>query len=288
MEHHICKYCGKEFKSGKQLGGHTSRCKLNPNFKQTTAKVGNSKTKSAEITEYKINCCICNKEYVVKISKQNFVKGNYKKTCSRHCASILTGKRTNKTEKNKKISEQFKGRRLDEKTKTFSKNNPAKIKYCINCGNEIDINIRQNSKFCCDDCKNIHWRNSLSKSLKGKTGGYRVLSGNKKHKSGKYNGIYFDSSWELAFYIYHKEHNLFVDRCTEIRSYTYNERTYKYYPDFVTDEGIIEIKGYLTERTNEKLKQNPDIKVLFYGDIKLYLDYVNEKYGNTFWEKFYI
>ena len=28
---HICKYCGKEFKSGQSLGAHVITCKLNPN-----------------------------------------------------------------------------------------------------------------------------------------------------------------------------------------------------------------------------------------------------------------
>lgn len=31
---HICKYCGKEFESSRKLGGHVSRCKLNPKTKE--------------------------------------------------------------------------------------------------------------------------------------------------------------------------------------------------------------------------------------------------------------
>ena len=28
----FCKFCNKEFETGKKLGGHTSTCKNNPNY----------------------------------------------------------------------------------------------------------------------------------------------------------------------------------------------------------------------------------------------------------------
>ena len=70
------------------------------------------------------------------------------------------------------------------------------------------------------------------------------------------------------------------------------------HPDFVRKlfefeipeiyEGIIEIKGFLTDKTKCKLKQNPDVKVLYKKDMDKYLSYVINKYGHMFWEKFYI
>jgi glutathione synthase/RimK-type ligase-like ATP-grasp enzyme len=36
---HICKYCGKEFETAQKLGGHVSRCELNPKYKSTIAKI---------------------------------------------------------------------------------------------------------------------------------------------------------------------------------------------------------------------------------------------------------
>ena len=278
---YICKYCGKEFDSGKKLGGHMVGCKNNPHKKSTIEKMSKTKSESNlkrfNIQTRIIKCQVCGKEFQLQISEKDYIVGNYRKTCCSKCWHNLTTLNTDSNKKNNKISETLKNT-----YKLVRKN-----RYCEQCGSEIDLNLRKRSKFCCDACKDIHWRNSLSKSLKGKTGGYRVLSGDKKHKSGKYNGIYFDSSWELAFYIYHIDHNMNISRCKEIRYYVLNDKIRKYHPDFVTDDGIIEIKGYITNNTKEKIEQNPDILVLYKKDMELYLNYMINKYGKTFWDKFY-
>jgi hypothetical protein len=76
-------------------------------------------------------------------------------------------------------------------------------------------------------------------------GGKRIGSG--RGKQGWYKGIYCDSSWELAFLVYYLDHNKNIKRCEEKREYIFNEETHIYYPDFITDEGIIEIKGYKSQ-----------------------------------------
>jgi 5-methylcytosine-specific restriction endonuclease McrA len=38
LEIHICQYCGKKFKTGVALGGHTVYCKENPNKKKHNKK----------------------------------------------------------------------------------------------------------------------------------------------------------------------------------------------------------------------------------------------------------
>lgn len=274
---HTCKFCGKTFDSGRKLGGHVVSCKMNPNSKKTIENKVSTRKKNAQFNEHEIICPICGKKFILTLSKKVFESGNYTHTCSRHCASVLTAKNTNIKEKNNNIS------------KGLSKfYDPIKQKrYCAECGKEIDVKLRNKSKFCCEDCKNIHRHNAISNAVKGKTGGYRVMSGNKHHKSGKYNNIYFDSSWELAFYVYHKDHNMYIERCKEIRTYIFENKQFKYYPDFITDNGIIEIKGYITKRTEAKHEQNKDIIVLYHNDIEPYLKYMIEKYGNNFWEVFY-
>ena len=213
----------------------------------------------------------------MNISKHAYENHQYTKTCSRSCAAVLTARNTNIKEKNANISNGL--------SKFY---NPIKRKrYCAECGKEINTELRNTSKFCCEDCKNIHRHTAISNAVKGKTGGYRVMSGNKHHKSGKYDNIYFDSSWELAFYVYHKDHDMYIERCKEIRTYIFENKQFKYYPDFITDNGIIEIKGYITKRTEAKREQNKDIIVLYHNDIEPYLKYMIEKYGNNFWEVFY-
>ena len=130
-------------------------------------------------------------------------------------------------------------------------------------------------------------RAKISETMKKnpKAGGYRKGSG--RGHEGWYDGIFCDSSWELAFLVYHKDNNLFIERCKEKREYIWNNESHSYYPDFVTDKGIIEIKGYDSEQWRAKYKQNSDIIVLYYKDMKFYINYCIEKYGKNFWEILY-
>ena len=106
----------------------------------------------------------------------------------------------------------------------------------------------------------------------------------KNYKSGWYHGIHCDSSWELAFVIYCKEHNINIKRCKEIRYYILDNKKYEYHPDFIVNNTIIEIKGLKSSNSNAKQLYNPDIIFLYKNDMKKYLDYVINKYGNNFIE----
>ena len=115
-----------------------------------------------------------------------------------------------------------------------------------------------------------------------KYGGLRKGGGRGKH--GWYKGIWCDSSWELAWVIYHIDHNINFKRNIQGFEYRFNNENHKYYPDFILDaEEYIEIKGYLTEQVKEKIKQFPyKLKVITQDNMNLYLNYVKEKYGNNF------
>lgn len=118
-------------------------------------------------------------------------------------------------------------------------------------------------------------------ALGARTGGYKRGSG--KGKSGWYNGIWCDSSWELAFLIYHLENNIPIKRFEGFFEYTWEGKVHKYYPDFEVEENIYELKGILSERELEKIKQAPrKITILVEEDMKPYLKYVKEKYGANF------
>ena len=80
--------------------------------------------------------------------------------------------------------------------------------------------------------------------------------------------------------IYHLDNNLKIERCKEQRKYIYNGIEHTYFPDFVTDKGIIEIKGYSTPQWEAKQEQNKDVITLYKKDIQPYINYVKEKYGN--------
>lgn len=134
--------------------------------------------------------------------------------------------------------------------------------------------------------KEILRKEKISKTMKeNNCGGYRKGSG--RGHEGWYKGIFCDSSWELAFLVYYLEHNLYIERCKEKREYIWNNKKHIYIPDFITNDGIIEIKGYKTEQSESKRLQNLDIKFLYQKDIQYCLNYTIKKYGNKFWEILY-
>lgn len=55
-----------------------------------------------------------------------------------------------------------------------------------------------------------------------------------------FDGEVFDSSWELYFYIFHKDQHHNIQRCTKLFSYSENKT---YNPDFEIDGELFEIKG---------------------------------------------
>ena len=129
--------------------------------------------------------------------------------------------------------------------------------------------------------KELERRSKISKSAKARgLGGY--IKGSGRGKKGWYKGIFCDSSWELAFVIYHLDHNIEIKRCEEIRYYEWENKQRKYIPDFVINNQIYEIKGYKTEQWNAKISSNPEINVLYENEIKPYIKYVVDKYGKDY------
>ena len=274
-----CKYCGKEFKLQQSLAGHSSHCKLNPNYNfekdyNRNIKGSNKRKQNLQLDENTRKervfiCKTCNKEYKLNLTDKELEKHKYSIYCSRSCANT----RILSEETKKKISKS-----LIESGNLYISKPKEYITYCKNCGKEIKyIGSINHINYCSDKCKLEYKHTHL--------GGYRKGSGIGKH--GWYKGIYCDSSWELAFVVYYLDHNLQIKRCKEKRKYLYRDKLYTYIPDFITNEGIIEIKGYKTEQSEEKRKQNPDIKFLYQKDIQYCLDYTINKYGKEYWNILY-
>ena len=118
------------------------------------------------------------------------------------------------------------------------------------------------------------------------SGGLRKGSG--RGKKGWYKNYWCDSSWELAWVIYNLEHNVTFKRNKIGFEYFYKNKKRKYYPDFIISETYYEIKGRrryedLDVQNKEKLKQfKNDLIILYEKDMKLYLEYVINKYGKNF------
>lgn len=148
-------------------------------------------------------------------------------------------------------------------------------KNCGFCGKIMQlVPSSKNRIFCSNEC--------FHKSEKNRTnGGCRKGSG--VGKKGWYRGYWCDSSWELAWVIYHLEHDIIFTRNTEGFVYFFNSKKHNYFPDFIIDNVYYEIKGYKTEQTNEKIKQfKGELKIIGKEEIKEFIKYVVEKYGSEF------
>ena len=219
-----------------------------------------------QLEESKILYC----ENCGKVIDGSYGSGRF---CNRHCATIYGN-----THRPKRSAESKKKTSISVKNSIkcqIAAERSRKIYNCKQCNKEFfisDIRDINGRLYCSKECKH--------KYLSEHTGGYREGSG--RGKQGWYKGIHCDSSWELAYLVYHLDHNLYIERCKEKRQYVWNNKQHTYYPDFITDDGIIEIKGYSTDQWKSKEEQNPDVKVLYKNEIKPYLDYVTNTYGTDF------
>ena len=128
--------------------------------------------------------------------------------------------------------------------------------------------------------KELERRLKISQKAKLNNGGYRMGSG--RGKKGWYKGFFCDSSWELAYVIYCLDHNIKIQRNTEKREYIWNDKYRTYIPDFVVENQLVEIKGYLSPQWEAKLRYNPDVTVLYEKDLKHVFDYVIQNYGKDY------
>lgn len=120
----------------------------------------------------------------------------------------------------------------------------------------------------------------------------------KTKKKYTYNGINFDSSWEIAFYIYLSDHNVrFEYHPIDFDYYCpIDNKKHKYELDFkLFNNTFIEIKGgHLLEKMKTDVNSKEHYKYLcmlennvkIITDCSKYLDYINETYGKQYLSRF--
>ncbi len=110
-----------------------------------------------------------------------------------------------------------------------------------------------------------------------------------------YNDVLFDSSWELAYYIWLEDHSIdFVYHPAPL-VYEIKQIRHYYFPDFIVDNEYVELKGpHLINQKNElinpstkevlteKTKCLVDNHVRIITDCKEYINYVKMTYGRRF------
>ena len=114
----------------------------------------------------------------------------------------------------------------------------------------------------------------------------------------------FDSSWEIAYYIWLKDNKIDFKYHPNISfKYKYNGKIHYYCPDFLVNNILTEIKGpqfiknerminpydsNMNDLFNAKYKCMLENNVNIITDCKKYLNYVNEKYGKSYIKNFKI
>lgn len=219
-------------------------------------------------------CKNCGREFSVKRKVDKF--GNIKsfKGERNFCSSFCSHKRVLSNESKAKISKKLKGNIPVNKGIHI-------VNKCKGCGVEIKHN---NKSGLCKLClhKSTDYRNKISAATKGKCGGLR--QGSSRAYSGWYKGYWCDSSWELAFVMYCLDHNIKIARNYKGFEYQFEGQTYKYYPDFIMEDGsYTEIKGYMGKQNKEKILQFPyRLNLLVKSDMQTYIIYAKEKYGTNY------
>lgn len=126
-----------------------------------------------------------------------------------------------------------------------------------------------------------------------------LIDGCKKRYT--YDGVAFDSAWELALWIYCQDHKIAIERCSKTFEYEYADIIHQYTPDFVMNSELIEIKGPQFfengkminpfDRTQDDMYEAKhqcalNNKVRFITDCSLYINYVNEIYTTDYMKLF--
>jgi len=143
-------------------------------------------------------------------------------------------------------------------------------------------------------------KNFIESSLKKRWERYGDVSFNRKYF---FEGTWFDSSWELAYYIWLRDTNQnFEFHPDSLGTYTGDDgKEHKYYPDFKVDGEYQEIKGsqFFNEKgepfdmytksywwkKHEFLKRN-GVRIIRFDDFKVILKYIAKKYGKNYLKSF--
>ena len=219
--------------------------------------------------------CECGKEF----NKPNSFNA-HKSNCKIHYEKLNKLKEYEELQQRRK-----KKRELTKKLHNSSNFHNDNKEYVCCCGKKFNSiqSFRGHKSHCIEHHKIINkpvirYQN-LSQETKDKIRHYGKGEYGRGYYGWKY-GIFCQSRYELAYVIYNKEHNIPIERNKKFWLYTYNNVIKRYYPDFIVNGKLIEIKGMKSEVVNIKLKSvNEPIEILYGKDLKYCFDYCKEKYG---------
>lgn len=132
-----CRYCNNKivFSHWREFACHCASCKSNPNVVAKYKKAVDTLRKKL-YAEYNFVCPKCDKPFKLSITKNRFLKKDYRKFCSRSCAN------------SKAFTE-------ETKNKIRSKLTKIRLIKCLNCNKETKINQYRSNRvqmFCSVRC----------------------------------------------------------------------------------------------------------------------------------------
>lgn len=103
-----------------------------------------------------------------------------------------------------------------------------------------------------------------------------------------FDNEYFDSSWELAYFLKTKKDGFNIERNKKAYLLENGKRVI---PDFIVNGQLVEIKDDHLKKDSswkfkEKFYKDNNVKVLFFNEIKPYLKWVIETFDESFLEKY--
>lgn len=214
-----------------------------------------------------MKCEKCNCDYEIPFGSGRF--------CSRKCANS----RLRTTDIKAKIKNALLQRSKVMRENGISlKTKPPIEKICPICYTKFSVPPSKSQQiFCSQKC---HFADKSHDFCKTAVGGYRCGAGTGKH--GYYKGIWCDSTYELAYLVYCLDHNIPIKRNTDSFEYCIDGERHRYYPDFLVNDVLIEIKGYYTETVDCKIKavhsQQKNIEILYKKDLQTVFEYIHDKY----------
>lgn len=221
-------------------------------------------------------CPICGQKFF-----ESYTKYTLSEFCSRKCSCTYSSK-IKREERNKKISASLKGIRKGVVTKKQKEKIYDPV-YCIVCGKELTHKqIQSKNKTCSIQCGSL-----CANKTKQKNGTVFVENGQGRSRSGYWKGFFCNSTYELVYYIYMSEHGYKIERNQKSYEYEYNGSKRLYYPDFIVNDKLVEIKGYWTPLVQAKIDAVTDkeLSVLYYKDLEPMMNWVDSKYNTKHWKK---
>jgi hypothetical protein len=252
-------------------------------------------------------CAECNAHYCNRLRQINRSSESKEQTKKKIKQNWAQKTEEEKALRGKHISEAYKNR-TDQEIELFRERNSIAQKNIWSSNHEQIMRKRKVTRELHKDVISKKFSDAqLSRSRESVENSIKKSNETKLKKYGKlnfknkyyYDNNYFDSSWEIAFWIFHKDHNNIIIRSPVILNYIYNDKLYNYEVDFMVNNQLYEIKG---DNLLKQMISNPEskqykkyecmlqnnIKILTFKDIKPILQYIKDKYGMSYLNQFKI